>query len=50
MAPDELIDLTALANVNSTKGVYLSPGGCDEFMRFFLYKKVWPKADVSSWL
>ena len=23
-------------------------GGCDEYMRFFLFKKTWPKADIDS--
>ena len=42
---EELIDLTALALQNEEnaenlqKGVYTTPGGCDEFVPIFLYQK-----------
>lgn len=36
---DQLIDLTEFAFQGKSKGVYLSPGGCDEFIRIFAYEK-----------
>lgn len=36
---DHLIDLTEFAYHGKSKGVYLSPGGCDEFIRIFAYEK-----------
>ncbi|RKP38283.1 nudix hydrolase 14 [Dimargaris cristalligena] len=52
---DELVDMTQLAfpapsNTDSTHptGVYLSPGGCDEFMRIFLCRKLLPQADIDA--
>ena len=36
---EHLIDLTEFAFAGKSKGVYLSPGGCDEFIRIFAYEK-----------
>lgn len=35
----ELQDLTQLAYGDRFKGMYPSAGGCDEFMRLFVYRK-----------
>ena len=35
----ELIDMTNLAYGSKFRGVYPSPGGCDEYIRLFLYKR-----------
>ena len=35
----ELIDMTNLAYSSKFRGVYPSPGGCDEYIRLFLYKR-----------
>jgi hypothetical protein len=51
----DLVDLNALVigqspmaerSKISDRGVCLSCGGSDEFMRFFLYRKVWKRADI----
>lgn len=39
MAATDLVDLTELAYKGAYKGVYPSGGGCDEFLRLFLYRK-----------
>ena len=39
MEEKELIDLTEFAYKEKEKGVFLSPGLLDEFMRIFAYKK-----------
>jgi len=36
---EHLIDLTEFAWKGKAKGLYLSPGGCDEFIRIFAYEK-----------
>lgn len=36
---NELIDLTEFAFQGKSKGLFLSPGGCDEFIRIFAYEK-----------
>ena len=45
---EDMIDLTEMIQGGSQNGIWLSPGGSDEFMRFFLYRKVWPKADIEA--
>ena len=45
----DLVDLTEMVQGGKGhKGVWLSPGGSDEFMRFFLYRKKWPKAEIEA--
>jgi len=45
----DMIDLTEMVQGGAGhKGVWLSPGGSDEFMRFFLYRKAWPQADIEA--
>eukprot|EP00026_Physarum_polycephalum_P005396 Phypoly_transcript_05430.p1 GENE.Phypoly_transcript_05430~~Phypoly_transcript_05430.p1 ORF type:complete len:358 (+),score=83.96 Phypoly_transcript_05430:799-1872(+) len=39
----ELYDLTQLAYGNKHKGMYPSAGGCDEFLRLFLYRRYMSK-------
>ena len=56
---DELLDMTALALSNHDpqaasgeqlqKGVYPSPGGCDEFIPIFLYQKRIPRDQLKDW-
>jgi len=36
---EDLIDLTLLAYGNKYPGIYPSPGGCDEYIRLFLYRQ-----------
>ena len=56
---DDLLDLNKLlldqpatratrSRGETDKGVYLSPGGSDEFMRFFLYRKVWQQEAIEA--
>jgi ADP-sugar diphosphatase len=52
---DELLDMTSLAihgrDENSEqlqKGVYSTPGGCDEFIPIFLYQKRIPRKDLKE--
>ena len=45
----DMIDLTEMVQGGAGhKGVWLSPGGSDEFMRFFLYRKAWPQAEIEA--
>ena len=45
----DLVDLTEMVQGGKGhKGVWLSPGGSDEFMRFFLYRKKWPMAEIEA--
>eukprot|EP01097_Dermamoeba_algensis_P005653 TRINITY_DN3587_c0_g1_i1.p2 TRINITY_DN3587_c0_g1~~TRINITY_DN3587_c0_g1_i1.p2 ORF type:complete len:110 (+),score=45.23 TRINITY_DN3587_c0_g1_i1:473-802(+) len=39
MDEKELIDLTELAYGDRFKGIYPSAGGCDEFLRLFVFRK-----------
>ncbi|KAK5127837.1 hypothetical protein LTR85_004954 [Meristemomyces frigidus] len=51
---DELLDMTALAmdgeqtGESLQKGIYSTPGGCDEFIPIFLYRKRIPRADLQE--
>ena len=46
---EDMVDLTEMVQGGAGhKGVWLSPGGSDEFMRFFLYRKMWPKAEIEA--
>lgn len=36
---EDLVDMTAMVYDERWKGIYLSVGLCDEFLRFFLYRK-----------
>lgn len=51
---DELIDMTALALQGEAsaedlqKGVFTTPGACDEFVPVFLYQKRIPRADLDK--
>lgn len=52
---DELLDMTALAMDGEEdgeevlqKGVYSTPGGCDEFVPIFLYQKRIPRSELES--
>jgi len=36
---DQLFDLTVMAYGHRFHGMYPSPGGCDEFIRLFLYRR-----------
>lgn len=53
----ELVNLTALALSSATsdneehlqQGVYLSPGGCDEFVPIFLWQKRVPREQMKEW-
>ena len=44
----ELVDLTAAVYKDHYRGVYPSAGGCDEFIRIFLYKKEVTKEELLS--
>ncbi|CAG8592765.1 12811_t:CDS:2 [Ambispora leptoticha] len=44
----ELIDMTELSFGKNYRGVYPSPGGCDEFMRLCLYVKEMPREQVQE--
>ena len=54
---NELIDMTQIALSSDTskneehlqQGVYLSPGGCDEFMPIFLWQKRIPREQMKEW-
>ena len=46
LAPSDLTDLGALAGF--ADGVFLSPGGCDETMRFFAFFKEVTRAELDS--
>lgn len=54
---NELIDMTELALSSPTsddeehlqKGVYPSPGGCDEFVPIFLWQKRIPREQMKEW-
>ncbi|KAK4546652.1 hypothetical protein LTR36_001870 [Oleoguttula mirabilis] len=51
---DELLDMTALAmdgeqtEEKLQKGIYSTPGGCDEFIPIFLYQKRIPRSDLQE--
>ena len=51
---DELLDMTALAiqedqsEEQLQKGVYSTPGGCDEFIPIFLYQKQIPRKKLQK--
>ena len=57
ISEDELIDMTQLALPSSSsdeeeqlqKGVYPSPGGCDEFVPIFLWQKRVPRDALKEW-
>ena len=43
----DMIDLTEMVQgAAGHRGIWLSPGGSDEYMRLFLYRKIWPRADI----
>ncbi len=45
----DLLDLTEMVQGGAGhKGIWLSPGGSDEYMRFFVYRKSWPTADIEA--
>jgi ADP-sugar diphosphatase len=47
----ELVDLTELAyntTFGKVKGVFPSCGGCDEFLRLFLYRTKMPKEEINK--
>mmetsp|Transcript_17006 Transcript_17006/g.46604 ORF Transcript_17006/g.46604 Transcript_17006/m.46604 type:complete len:136 (-) Transcript_17006:343-750(-) len=43
----DLVDLTEMAFGSSYQGVYPSAGGCDEFLRLFLYRMRMPKEEIN---
>ena len=43
---NDLIDMTDLTHGTAFRGVYPSPGGCDEFMRLCLCVKAMKREDV----
>ena len=51
---EELIDMTALATTDDVcqeqlqKGMYSTPGGCDEFIPIFLYQKRIPRSELQE--
>lgn len=44
----ELIDLTAFGYGANVKGIYMSPGGCDEFIRLFACVKTVTKEKLEQ--
>eukprot|EP01043_Picozoa_sp_COSAG02_P011233 COSAG02_NODE_410_length_22875_cov_43.282755_14_plen_524_part_00 len=44
----DLVDLTEMVQGARHNGIWLSPGGSDEFMRLFVYRKRWPRADIEA--
>ena len=46
ISKDDLIDMTLLAFGSDEPHVYPSAGGCDEFIKLFLYKKSMPLKDI----
>ena len=44
----DLVDLTEMAFGPSCSGVYPSAGGCDEFLRLFLYRTRLPRAKIDE--
>lgn len=45
---DQLIDLTQLAYGDQYRGIYPSPGGCDEFIRLFAFKKAVAREELQD--
>ncbi|KYR00446.1 hypothetical protein DLAC_02440 [Tieghemostelium lacteum] len=45
---DRLIDMTKLAYGDQVEGVYPSPGGCDEFIRLFLFKETLEQSKIDE--
>ncbi|GAM23497.1 hypothetical protein SAMD00019534_066720 [Acytostelium subglobosum LB1] len=45
---DRLIDMTKLAFGDSAEGMYPSPGGCDEFIRLFLFRDTLEQAKIDE--
>lgn len=48
MEPEHLIDLTQLAWQDKFPGMLPSPGGCDEFLRLYLYKRKITSAELRN--
>jgi len=48
MNPEELIDLTQLAWSDKFPGILPSPGGCDEFLRLYLYRRTITRSELDS--
>jgi ADP-sugar diphosphatase len=44
----DLVDLTEMAFGSDCAGVYLSAGGCDEFLRLFLFRTVMSKTEIDK--
>ena len=44
----DLVDLTEMAFGSTYQGVYPSAGGCDEFLRLFLYRTKMAKEDINK--
>ncbi|KAF2072276.1 hypothetical protein CYY_006408 [Polysphondylium violaceum] len=45
---DKLIDLSGLAYGDGVDGIYPSPGGCDEFIRLFLFRETLEQAKIEE--
>eukprot|EP00741_Cyanophora_paradoxa_P015764 tig00020904_g15219.t1 len=45
---EKMIDLTKLASKGAWSGIFPSPGGCDEFIRVFLYRETLPRAKITE--
>ncbi|EGG23960.1 hypothetical protein DFA_06098 [Cavenderia fasciculata] len=48
VSEEKLIDLTQLAYGNEVEGMYPSPGGCDEFIRLFLFRETLEQAKIDE--
>ncbi|EAL71818.1 hypothetical protein DDB_G0271376 [Dictyostelium discoideum AX4] len=48
VSEDKLIDLTKLAYGTEVDGVYPSPGGCDEFIRLFLFRETLDQSKIDE--
>jgi ADP-sugar diphosphatase len=44
----DLVDLTEMAFGNTYQGVFPSAGGCDEFLRLFLFRTKMPKEEINK--
>ncbi|EFA83236.1 hypothetical protein PPL_04026 [Heterostelium album PN500] len=45
---DKLVDLTQLAYGDTAEGMYPSPGGCDEFIRLFLFRDTLEQSKIDE--
>eukprot|EP01132_Coremiostelium_polycephalum_P007853 gene7853-9670_t len=50
VSEEKLIDLTSLSygDVDGVEGIYPSPGGCDEFIRLFVFREVLEQSKIDE--